>query len=338
MNGVLEKLRDRIDESDELAGGDREALRAFSHELQLWRSEYSDHLYEKLLRHCLLVAEKAGPLRPAVESEEHAKEILNWIHGKYENAETNRDYRVALRQFGKVLADTNGYVPDGGELNDQGIPRPLAWVSSTTSSTYDPTPEPAKMLGWEDDVKPMIEAASNERDAAAVALQFDAGPRGGEYANLTVGAFSEGRHSLQVTVQGKQGRRTVTLIPSTPYVERWLNSHPDGENPDAPVWTKLSSSKEVSRSFKNQMLKRLADRAGFGKPATPTNFRKSSASWAASRAMNQAHLEDCYGWVRGSQVASRYISTFSEDTEREWAKLHGVDVEEEEPENRQPLE
>ena len=86
------------------------------------------------------------------------------------------------------------------------------------------------------------------------------------------------------------------------------------------------------------MFKDSAERAGVTKPVTPTNFRKSSASWAASRGMNQAHIEDRYGWVRGSRVASRYVSIFKEDSDREYAKLHGLDVEEDEPEDRSPLE
>lgn len=36
------------------------------------------------------------------------------------------------------------------------------------------------MLGWEEDVIPIIDETRNARDAAALALQFDAGLRGGE--------------------------------------------------------------------------------------------------------------------------------------------------------------
>lgn len=341
MNEILERLRRQIEEQaeeGEIAEQDKEALLAFSREIALRQSDYSDHRHEKLLRHCRQMAIHAGPLSEAIESEDRAKGIVEWINGKYDSEETNRDYRVALRMFGSILAESNGFVPDDVELSDKGIPRPVAWVPATTSSTYDPAPKPGDMLKWDDDVKPMLEAANNERDAAAIALQFDAGLRGGEFVNLSVGDISQHKHGLQVTVQGKQGQRSVTLIPSVPYVKRWLAAHPAGDDSDAPMWTKLNTPKEVSRKYKGQMFKKAAEKAGVEKPVTPTNFRKSSASWAASRGMNQAHIEDRYGWVRGSRVASRYVSIFKEDSDREYAKLHGLDVEEEEPENRSPLE
>lgn len=328
--------QDRYD-GQTIAEEDRPLLLAFSEELQLRRAEYSDKRHLKLLSHCVRLAESAGPLAPALENEDRAKEIVNWIHSEYENEETNKDFRIALRRFGKILADANGHVPESVELSDKGIPRPLDWINSTTSSTYDPAPDPGKMLKWDADVKPMLEEA-NDRDAAAIALQFDAGLRGGEYASLTVGSISEHRHGLQVTVQGKQGQRSITLIPSGPYIERWLAVHPAGDDPDAPLWTKVNAPQELSRKYKNLMLKKPAERAGVDKPVTPTNFRKSSASWAASRGMSQAHLENRYGWVRGSKVASRYVTVFSEDTDREYARLHGKDVREEEPEDRSPLE
>ncbi|WP_259517120.1 site-specific integrase [Halanaeroarchaeum sp. HSR-CO] len=285
-----------------------------------------------------MMAKNAGPLVEAFDDKGRAKQVVGWIHDEYDNEETNRDYRVAFRRFGKVLADAGEHVPDDVELSDKGLPRPLAWVSATTSSTYDPAPDPGKMLKWEEDVKPMLESAANERDAAAIALQFDAGLRGGEYAGLTVGDINDHKHGLQVTVQGKQGQRSVTLIPSVPYVNRWLAAHPAGDDPGAPLWTKLNEPTEISRSLKGRIFKRAAKKAGVTKPVTPTNFRKSSASWAASRGMNQAHIEDRYGWVRGSTVASRYVSIFKEDSDREYAKLHGLDVEEDEPEDRSPLQ
>jgi hypothetical protein len=55
--------------------------------------------------------------------------------------------------------------------------------------------------------------------------------------------------------------------------------------------------------------------------------------------MNQAHIGDHHGWVRGSDVASRYVSVFGQDADRELAKVHGVELDdEEEPEPIAPME
>lgn len=219
------------------------------------------------------------------------------------------------------------------------MPESVAWIDSTTPSIYDPAPDPADMLRWNEDIEPMLDHAKNERDRAAIALQFDAGLRGGEFADLTVGSIAEHRHGLQVTVQGKQGQRSVTMIPSTPYVEQWLKSHPGEGDPDAPLWSKVTSPEGISRPMMYRMFQDPAKCAGIQKPVTPTNFRKSSASWCGSKGLNQAYLEDRYGWVRGSKVASRYVAIFSEDKDNEYARLYGKEVEaEESPEDRSPVE
>ena len=86
-------------------------------------------------------------------------------------------------------------------------------------------------------------------------------------------------------------------------------------------------------------MKDAADRAGVDKPVTFTNLRKSSASHLASRGLNQAHIEDHHGWTRGSDVASRYVSVFADDTGREVARVHGLEIdEEEEPDATAPIE
>jgi len=55
----IDTLReDRIPGSAEISVADENALLEFSDELFLRKSEYSDHRHEKLLRHCVRMAEK----------------------------------------------------------------------------------------------------------------------------------------------------------------------------------------------------------------------------------------------------------------------------------------
>ena len=90
------------------------------------------------------------------------------------------------------------------------------------------------MLEWEADVKPMIEATQNARDAALIAVAFDAGVRSGELQHLTVGNVNDHEHGLQIRVDGKQGQRPVPLIPSVPYLEQWLHGRGGIETPRVP--------------------------------------------------------------------------------------------------------
>jgi len=229
----LERFRERIEESEELTGENRERLLEFDDELALLKSEYGVHRHEKLLRHCTIIAESVGRLSESLESEDAAKEIVRWINREYDNEETNRDYRAALRVFGKR-------VTKGDE-----VPESLDWIPTTTSKSYDPSPDPSNMLDWEEDVVPMVEAANNDRDAAFIAVAWDSGARAGELLELTVGNVEDHRHGSRVTLNGKTGQRSVTLAPSVPYLTQWLSSHPARDNANTPLWAKLGENRGV---------------------------------------------------------------------------------------------
>jgi hypothetical protein len=174
----IETLRNRIGASDDIGDRDADLLRDFDDRLTLRSQDYSPYRHEKLLRHGVLMTERvdSGTLADAVYDRETAEAVVSWINNNFDNEETNRDYRSALRVLGKRVAETR----DDIDTDSDGQATALAWVPTGTSSSHDTTPDPRKMLRKEEHVDPMIEAAHNARDAALVALQFDAGLRGGE--------------------------------------------------------------------------------------------------------------------------------------------------------------
>ena len=197
---LITNLRQRITSSTEISDPDREHLITFSDRLDLLDSEYSDHRHAKLLNHCTIMAEETGGLARALKEREAAEDLVRWIKRQYDNEYTKKDFRVALRMFGEHATDGEGKPPS------------LEWVPTGTSNSHDPVPNPADMLEWEDDVRPMIEDGTrNARDAALIAVAFDAGLRSDELRSLTVGGVNDHRHGLQVMVDGKTGQRSVTL-------------------------------------------------------------------------------------------------------------------------------
>lgn len=319
----IENLRERARDTNTISEPDSEALLEFSDRLDLLAQTYTDLRHRKLLGTCVRIAERHGQLAAALEDKDAAESIVQWINREYDNEETNRDHRAALRVFGKRLAEAREDI----EANSNDMPPSLDWVKTGTSSEYDPSPDPREMLHWDEHVLPMIDATYNARDAAMIAVQFDAGFRGGEFKALTLGDVEDHKHGLQATVEGKQGRRTVTLIPSVPYLNDWLKHHPaDRSDGDAPLWSKLHTVDDLSHRMLLNVYREAADRAGVSRPVTLTNFRKSSAAFLASRNLNQAHIEDHHGWVRGSRAAARYIAVFGGDTDRELARVHGMEI------------
>lgn len=235
-----------------------------------------------------------------------------------------------------------GHVTDGDYSEEK--PSSVEWISAELPSDYDPKPDPTKMWQWDDHILPTLDHAANARNKAAVAVCWDAGPRSGEFQALTVGDVADHKYGMEISVDGKRGRRLVTLVPSVPYLRRWLEVHPRGDDPNAPLWGKLSDGTEMSYNAKLKMLRDPADKAvrndELQKPSkmTFTRLRKSSASYLARNNVSQRHLERHHGWEQNSEQAARYISTFAEDAAREVARAHGVDVSEGEIDPVEPVD
>ncbi|SDY52838.1 tyrosine-type recombinase/integrase [Halopenitus persicus] len=322
----IETLRERIETSNEIDQRDKEILIRFSDKIDLLKSEYTDHRHNKLLRHCTILAENVGGIASALEDRDAAEDLVRWINRNYDNEYTNHDYRTAIR----VLARR---VTEGDDL-----PTSVEWIPSGMSNSHDPVPDPGDMLRWEDDILPMIEETRNSRDAALIAVAFDSGARSGELRNLTIGNVSDHEHGLSIHVDGKTGQRSVTLVPSVPYLQRWLNDHPDSDDPKSPLWSKLTEAEELSYRQFNNCFSDAAERADVKKPVTPTNFRKSNATYLARQGMNQAFIEDRQGRKRGSDATAHYVARFGGDADNEYAKMHGLEVEEDESEPLGPVE
>lgn len=343
----IRRLHSRIEKSEPLTPDEKDALLRFSSELGI--HNYSTGRRVKLLQHCTMLAgdsEKYDPeqlpepelvdiIGESKQAKDKAKKYVSWINSHYTSEESKRDLRVALRMLG-------GHLTSGDPEDEK--PLSVEWISADLPDDYDPSPDPTKMWEWDDDILPVLNNAKQARNKAAVAVAWDAGARSGEFRSLLVGDVSDHKYGMEMTVSGKQGTRTVTLISSVPYLKRWLEVHPRGDDPEAPLWCDLDDGEDVSYKMKQKMLrtpvKRAVENGDLKKPSKMgfTRMRKSSASYLARQNVSQHHLERHHGWVKNSSEARRYIAVFSEDTAREVARAHGVDVAEDEMSPIGPVE
>ncbi|WP_363463703.1 tyrosine-type recombinase/integrase [Halogeometricum borinquense] len=324
---LIENLRERIKTSEEISDEDREALITFSNKLYRKTGDYTDDRHEKLLRHLTRMAEIIGDVHKIPECEEATNDLLDWIPDTYDNEYTRHDYRIALRVFGGHMTE--------GPLKDK--PPHIAEISTGTGSSHNPIPKRSDMLSWEKDVLPMIDAAQNSRDKALFAVAFDSGARSGELQHLRYGDVHDHPHGLQIFVDGKKGEREILLIPSIPYLNRWLDDHPGKGDETAPLWCKKNTPEAISTTRFLDIFKESAKRAGVTKPVTPTNFRKSNASWLATRGMNEAFINDRQGRSRKSKATRHYVAKFGGEGDDTYAKLHGLEVEDDEEDELGPL-
>lgn len=314
--------------TDTISEADADTLLTFSDQLDL--HDYSDNRHEKLLRHTVRVAEKQGGLTAAIEDREAAEDIVRWINLTYENPRTRCDYRIAVRIAAKHALRRG--------MNED-PPESVAWMPTSTPSNYNPQPSQADMLDWQDDVLPLIkDGTSNQRNKALFAVQFEGGFRPScELFELKVGDVGKTEYGTVIDVDGKLGQRSVTMILSVPYLNRWIGDHhPCPGDDDAPLWAKHNGERMSYTTFL-RYFKRAADRISLEKPVTPSNFRKSNATWLAKLGKNESFIEDRQGRARGSDAIAHYVALYGEDRAAEYAELHGKDVETEDPEDYTPI-
>lgn len=315
------------DQYRDVTEADREALLRMSDTMRLLPSEVGDFRQLKLLRHCTRMSESVDDVElvDVLEDEEAAREIVRWIHRTYTNEHTNQDYRTALRSFGRYHE----------QLDEP--PETLSWIPTGTSNDFDPVPSERDLLDYEADILPMLDACQNKRDRALIAVQFEAGLRGGELYDLRVGDIFDGEHTVGLHVDGKEGERSVHLIFATAYLQQWRQEHPSGADQDY-LWSKLSKPERPSYNGFLKPFKEAAKRAGVDRKVTPTNFRKSNTRYLVQLGMKQAKIEDRQGRTRGSEHTARYMARFGDDSlERAYACLHGKEVETDEPEEHGPI-
>jgi integrase len=329
-SGLIEEEPEE-DDCPQITDDDAEALLEFSKQLDLLSSEYSDYRHEKLLRHCVIMAEQVGKLSEALKDRDAAEDIVRWINTERSTEhyaeETNHDYRVAIRIFGKRT------------LKLDEVPESLVWIPTGTSNSHDPSPRRSDMLDWAEAKKMADEGSKNSRDAALITVSHELGPRGEEMHEVQMGQVQDAENGLQIVLDGKQGEHSVTLINCGPYLQKWLSNHPAPDDDEAYLWCDLDDPYDNS-SYQTflERFKRAGERAGIDKPVTPTNFRKSNTYWLANQGANESLINDRQGRTKTSDHARRYLAEFGPENEnKQYAELQGLEVETAKTKDRTPL-
>ncbi len=84
-----------------------------------------------------------------------------------------------------------------------------------------------------------------------------------------------------------------------------------------------------------KQLNKTAGRTGIDKPMNPHHFRHSRATYLASR-FTESQLCEWFGWVQGSDRPQDYVHMSGRDIDGDYARLHGIEDEEEPEESSWP--
>lgn len=241
------------------------------------------------------------------------KKDIEVLAGKIERSDyamwTKHGLKVALKKFYKWLS--------GGEE----YPVEVKWIKTSTNNNNHKLPEE---LLTEEDIKKLINATRDTRDRAFISILYESGCRVGEIANLRIKNISFDDYGAVILVNGKTGSRRIRLISCVPYLQEWLDKHPDKTNPNAFVWIKRKSRSEIIGYARiSHILKELGERAGIKKRIYPHLFRHSRATYLANH-LTEAQMKEFFGWTQSSSMASVYIHLSGRDVDNAILKTYGI--------------
>jgi site-specific recombinase XerD len=314
----VESVFEMIEESDDIHPDNADLLRQYRRDKEL--NGMSAATQQRNLSYLKIVAEHVGDTRFPDMDTEDVKRLIEWLHDRDLADATVDTYKKAIRQFWTWM-------------NDGEAPEEVDWLTIGAGNSNDTLPQD---LLSKEDVKAQVEAAKNPRDRAFIMVLYETGARIGELIDLTVGDIEDRTHGKKITIEGKTGARRLPLVESVPYVNKWLNEHPNPEK-DAPLWCKIQQGDPDDqlgyRYIREKILKKNMERADIDKPSNPHHYRHSRASYLANE-MTEAQLCEWFGWVQGSDVPARYVHLSGRDIDNAYDQMHGLyepEEDEEEP-------
>ncbi|MFO7968047.1 MAG: tyrosine-type recombinase/integrase [Archaeoglobaceae archaeon] len=194
-----------------------------------------------------------------------------------------------------------------------------------------------KNLPGKDKVKKMVDNCNNSRNRAIFMTLFDGGFRVGEFLNIKVGDLERKTRGISLIVHGKTGSRHVLMPMAEPYINRWLEDHPNPQN-NSYLWVNIGNynrKKPLEYRALSKILKSARDKAGLSCEINPHAFRKASASFYAQH-LNEIQMCDRYGWVYGSDMPRIYIRSSGKETDNAVLRAHGLAEEAETDEGLKP--
>jgi integrase/recombinase XerD len=245
---------------------------------------------------------------------EDIAELIRKIESRNYSEWTKHDYKVIIKIFYRWLRKTEDY------------PEEVRWIK-TGKRKNNTLPEE---LLTEEEVKRMVEAATNPRDKAFILVLYESGCRIGEILTLRIRNVQFDEYGAQLIVSGKTGMRRVRIIASAPKLAQWLENHPLKEDLDAPLWVSIGTrdrNSALSYSAAKAALKEIAKKAGIRKRVYPHLFRHSRATMLANH-LTEAQLKQHFGWVQSSSMAATYVHLSGREVDNALLKLQGIKTEE----------
>ena len=170
-----------------------------------------------------------------------------------------------------------------------------------------------QVITWGDAVS-MGKQAQNIRDRACIKTLFESCNRVREHLSLTVGDVIEDDGGLMLnTTITKTGRKIFQkpIDLSEADLREWLEVHPKGDDPDAPLWIRIDGRKPLEAMdyfYLRKLLRVLGKKSGVSdkKKVNPHNFRHGALTYY-SGFMSDSQVKYMAGWTQGTRMLDTYL-------------------------------
>jgi len=247
---------------------------------------------------------------------------------------TIHTYKAVLKKFFKWLYYGDNY------KDKFGYPEIISWLKCSIKPQEKPKVKASEIL-TEEEIDKLIKAAEHPRDKAFISMLYELGARISEIGNLKIKDITRDEYGYLVDLSGKTGHRTPRIIESDPYLTTWLNTHPNREDRESPLWiitAGKNKGKKMNYGSFRALIKRLTRKAGIKKRIYPHLFRHTRVTHLLlKKQINEAQAKIYFGWTPSSKMLAEYAHLVSRDVNDVMLQIHGIktDKKEEKPRIKQ---
>ena len=205
----------------------------------------------------------------------------------------------------------------------------VSWITYSPIKKYL---EESSLLD-EEEVQELINATPSIKKKAIISLLDESAFRVGELTDIKIKniVFDTDTPTAKITVNGKTGKRTVTVIKCIPYIKNLINIHPFGNNPEGYLFFSEKHGhygEKIRGNSLGPMIKKMVKHTNIRKNVYPHVFRHSKLNRLAKEGFNERDLRIFAGWSSTSTMPDVYLHYGENVVNDKILKMNGIIKEE----------